>query len=138
MAFESLVSGAVVRYPYLWRHQAESGETEGRKDRPVAVALRIGKVDGLESIVVIPITSKMPEPGRIATEIPHVEKRRAGLDPDLRLWIILDEANIDVVGKSYYLVDREPLGHFSKSYFIPIVKEFARHFRSVMKMDRTR
>lgn len=109
MAFESLVTGAIFRYPYLRKHQAGRGETEGRKDRPVAVALRIGRVDGLETIVLIPITSKMPEAGRNATEIPEIEKRRAGLDPSMRLWIMLDEANMDVLGKSYYLTDQKPL-----------------------------
>jgi hypothetical protein len=138
MAFESLITGAVFRYPYLWKHQAEKGETEGRKDRPVAVALRIGRVDGLEAIVVIPITSKMPGPERNAAEIPEIEKRRVGLNPEMRLWIMLDEANIDALGKSYHLQDQTPIGQFSKPYFLPIVREFARHFRSVMKVDRSR
>jgi hypothetical protein len=138
MAFEALVTGTVFRYPYLWRREAEKGETEGRKDRPVTVALRIGRFDGLETIILIPITTKMPEPGRLASEIPVAEKRRAGLDPDLRLWIMLDEANIDVIGKSYYLRDQKPIGHFSRAYFAPIVKEFAKYFRWVMKVDRIR
>lgn len=138
MAFESLTTGAVFRYPYLWKREADRGETEGRKDRPVAVAFRIGRIDGLETIVVIPITSKMPEAGRNAIEIPEIEKRRAGLNPDMRLWIMLDEANMDVLGKSYYLADQQPIGQFGKPYFLPIVREFARHFRSVMKVDRTR
>lgn len=138
MSFEALVTGAVFRYPYLWKQQADRGETEGRKDRPVAVAFRIGRIDDLETIVVIPITSKVPEAGRSSAEIPEVEKRRAGLDPDMRLWIILDEANMDVLGRSYYLAEQKPLGEFSKSYFLPIVREFAKNFRSVMKVDRTR
>lgn len=138
MAFESLVTGAVFSYPYLWKRQAEAGETEGRKDRPVAVALRIGRIDGLETIVVLPITSKAPVPDRMAAEIPLNEKRRAGLDPDLRLWIMLDEANLDVVGKSYYLSDQKPLGHFSRSYFLPIARQFVTHFRNASKVDRTR
>lgn len=137
MAFESLTTGAVFRYPYLWGREAGKGETEGRKERPVAVALRIGRVDGLETIIVIPITTKMPEAGRLVSEIPDTEKRRAGLNPDLRLWIVLDEANIDVVGKSYYLAAQDPMGYFSRSYFLPLVRSFARHFRSIMKIDRT-
>lgn len=138
MAFESLVTGAVFSYPYLWKHQAGAGETEGRKDRPVAVALRIGRVDGLETIVLLPITSKAPASAQLATEIPDIEKRRAGLDVHLGLWIVLDEANLDVVGKSYYLVQREPIGHFSRSYFLPIARRFIAHFRTASKVDRTR
>lgn len=138
MAFESIVTGAVFSYPYLWKRQAVAGETEGRKDRPVAVALRIGRVDGLETVVVLPITSKTPDPSQMATEIPDIEKRRAGLDVHLRLWIVLDEANLDVVGKSYYLVEQEPLGQFSRSYFLPIARRFVVHFRNAAKVDRTR
>lgn len=138
MAFESLVTGAVFSYPYLWKHQADAGETEGRKDRPVAVALRIGRIDGLESIVVLPITSKAPASTQLAAEIPDMEKRCAGLDAHLRLWIVLDEANLDVVGKSYYLTEQKPIGHFSRSYFLPIARRFVAHFRNASKIDRTR
>jgi hypothetical protein len=138
MAFEALTTGAVFRYPYLWKHEADRGETEGRKDRPVAVALRIGQLDGLETSIMIPITSKEPAKGRLATEIPETEKRRAGLAPDVRLWAMLDEANIDVLGKSYYLADNQPLGYFSHAYFVPLVRQFAKHFRSAVKVNRTR
>lgn len=51
---------------------------------------------------------------------------------------MLDEANIDVPGKSYYLTDQAPMGHFSRHYFVPVAKEFARYFRSAMKVDRSR
>ena len=138
MAFESLVTGAVFVYPYLWNRQAETGETEGRKDRPVAVALRIGRIDGLETIVVLPITSRAPLSSQRATEIPEIEKRRAGLDSSLRLWIVFDEANLDVLGKSYYLSNQYPLGHFSPSFFVPIARKFVAHFKSAAKIDRTR
>jgi hypothetical protein len=138
MAFEALVTGAVFIYPYLWHRQAQSGETEGRKNRPVAVTLRIGRIDGLETIIVIPITSKAPHEDQLAVELPEIEKRRAGLDPNIRLWVVLDEANIDVVGKSYYLQDREPIGHLSKSFFVPVARRFVAYFKSANKVDRTR
>jgi hypothetical protein len=38
MSFDQLQTGVVLRYPYLWARQAKAGETEGRKDHPVAVA----------------------------------------------------------------------------------------------------
>ena len=100
MSYEFLSTGVVFRYPFLWKHQQERGETEGRKNRPVTVAVRIGNVDGLDSVILLPITSKMPEPDRQAFEIPDIEKRRTGLDASLRLWIIVDEANIDEIGRS--------------------------------------
>src|SRR6266576_1250374 len=49
--------------------------------------------DGDDVLVLFPITSQAPSPNRFAAEIPEMEKRRAGLDATLRLWIILDEYN---------------------------------------------
>lgn len=71
-----------------------------------------------------PITSKQPEPSRFSVEIPDIEKRRAGLDADRRLWIILDEFNSDRIGRSFYLEPEPPLGHFSKAFFLPLLREF--------------
>jgi hypothetical protein len=68
-------------------------------------------------VLFFPITTKQPEKGRFAAEIPTIEKRRAGLDPDLRLWIILDEFNSDVIGRSFYLEPEPPIGRFSKAFF---------------------
>ena len=139
MAFDAIVTGAIIRYPYLWKREAESGETEGRKDRPVAVAVRIRRrSDNKEVVLVFPITSKMPDAGSTASEIPETEKRRAGLDPDRRLWIVLDEYNGDEIGKSFYLRNQRPLGHFSKSYFLPLVHEFIRRKFEIRGVDRTR
>src|SRR6185312_6311282 len=103
MNFEALRTGAVIRFPYLWAHQATEGETEGRKFRPVAVGVRIPKPSGEDVLSLFPITSQKPDPDRFAAEIPETEKRRAGLAGDLRLWIILDEYNHDVIGRSFYL-----------------------------------
>jgi hypothetical protein len=72
--------------------EAERGETEGRKPRPVAVGVRIAKPKGEDLLVLFPITSQPPAYDRFAVAIPEMEKRRAGLDASLRLWIVLDEA----------------------------------------------
>jgi hypothetical protein len=37
---DELRTGCVIRFPYLWVREAERGETEGRKARPVAVGVR--------------------------------------------------------------------------------------------------
>ena len=34
-----LVAGQVFRYPFLWKRQRAAGETEGRKARPVCLAV---------------------------------------------------------------------------------------------------
>lgn len=138
MAFEKLVSGTVFIYPYLWIRQAAQGETEGRKDRLVVVGVRARMPDGLERLILFPITSKDPGPHRFAFEIPAREKKRAGLDANMRLWIILDEGNSDAVIGSYYLINRRPLGSFSKSYFLPIAREFISRRKMTKLQDRTK
>jgi hypothetical protein len=83
--------------------EAERGETEGRKPRPVAVGVRITRTNGEDLLLLFPITSQPPFSDRFAVEIPEMEKRRAGLDVALRLWIILDEYNRDVIDRSVVL-----------------------------------
>lgn len=126
MSFEALRTGAVIRFPYLWAREAASGETEGRKFRPVAVGVRIPKSKGEDALVLFPITSREPAKGRFAAEIPDTEKHRAGLDGNMRLWIVLDEYNQDVIGRSFYLEPEPPLGYFSKAFFLPLLQEFIR------------
>jgi hypothetical protein len=124
VSFEALRTGAVIRFPYLWARQAARGETEGRKARPVTVGVRLAKPNGDDVLVLFPITSQEPEKDRFAAEIPDIEKRRAGLDGSIRLWIILDEYNQDVIGRSFYLEPEPPLGYFSKAFFLPLLREF--------------
>ena len=114
MSFEDLRTGAVLIFPYLWAREADQGETEGRKPRPVAVGVRIPKPHDEDVLVLFPITSKEPSRGRFAVEIPDIEKRRAGLDSALRLWIILDEYNQDIIGRSFYLEPEPPLVSHSR------------------------
>ena len=88
------------------------------------MGVRIARPKGEDVLVLFPITSQPPSPGRFAAEIPEMEKRRAGLDATLRLWIILDEYNQDIVGRSFYLEPEPPPGRFSKAFFLPLMKEF--------------
>jgi hypothetical protein len=124
VSFDQIRTACVIRFPYLWAREAERGETEGRKVRPVAVGVRISRPRGEDALVLFPITSQPPAPGRFAAEIPEMEKRRAGLDATISLWIILDEYNQDVIGQSFYLEPEPPLGRFSKAFFLPLMKEF--------------
>lgn len=68
-------------------------------------------------VLFFPITTKQPETDRFSIEIPAIEKRRAGAD--MRLWIILDEYNSDIIGHSFYLEPEPPVGRFSKAFFSP-------------------
>ena len=82
--------------------------------------------------MLLPITSQEPLPSRFATEIPAIEKRRGGLATDLRLWLILDEYNQDVLGRSFYLEPEPKLGQLSKAFLLPLLKAV------VARRDRAR
>ena len=137
MSFEQLQTGAVLRYAYLWARQAKAGETEGRKDRPVAVGVRIARKSG-DLILFFPVTSKEPEASRFAVEIPPIEKRRAGLDADMRLWLILDEYNTDIIGLSFYMDPAPPLGSFSKAFLLPLLRAFVARRKAAAEVNRFR
>src|SRR3954466_5396947 len=71
--------GEVISYPYLWAWQQQRGETEGRK-RPVCVVIAIrSATDGNTHLALLAITTQPPQAGRIALEIPEIERKRAGL-----------------------------------------------------------
>ncbi|QPC88915.1 hypothetical protein GA830_18855 (plasmid) [Mesorhizobium sp. NBSH29] len=137
MSFDDIQTASVVRYPYLWVREAGQGETEGRKNRPVAVGVRLKRADG-DFLLLFPLTTKQPESGRFAAEIPATEKRRTGLDADLRLWLILDEYNTDIIGQSFYLEPEPPMGRFSKAFFLPLVREFIARRQSLRGISRNR
>lgn len=138
MSFDEIQSGCVIRFSYLWARQAAQGETAGRKDRPTAVGFRLLRAKGEDLLVLFPITSQPPQPDRFAVEIPEMEKRRAGLNSSLRLWIIFDEYNTDIIGQSFHLEPLPPLGQFSKAFFLPLMREFARRKSGAQGVERWR
>ncbi|RDJ03361.1 hypothetical protein B5K05_26380 [Rhizobium phaseoli] len=121
----------------MWAREAERGETEGRKERPVAVGVRMPRPDG-DLVLFFPITTKQPDVSCFAVEVPLIEKRRAGLDADRRLWIIFDEFNTDIVGNSFYLEPEPPIGRFSKAFFLPLLREFISRPKSATEVSRFR
>ena len=137
MSYDQIQTASIIRYPYLWAREASHSETEGRKNRPVAVGVRLARPDG-DLLLVFPISTKQPESSRFAAEIPAIEKRRAGLDADLRLWIILDEFNTDIIGRSFYLEPLPPIGRFSKAFFLPLLREFIAKRQSFTGVNRLR
>jgi len=116
--------------------EAKRGETSGRKDRPVAVAVR-RKVQHSEIVLLLAITSQPPQANQIAVEITDAEKRRVGLDDRLRLWIVLSEYNYDIIGRSYYLEPQALIGRFSHAFFEPVFARFASQIRLSPGVDRT-
>ncbi len=118
--------GDVWLYPFLWSREAASGETEGRKHRPVALALLTRKVEGETEVLLVPITSQLSSGRAFAVEVPEIEKKRAGLDQHIRLWVIADEANTDVPTRSYYLEPGNRIGGFSGSFVKRVQGEMIR------------
>lgn len=96
-------AGQVFDYHYLWKWQADRGETEGRKKRPSCVVVVVTNAAGQHVLFIAPITSKAPDEDRSALLVPETEARRAKLATDVRLWVILDEMNADVLEQSYTL-----------------------------------
>lgn len=113
---ERPAAGDVWRYPFLWSREAAGGETEGRKLRPVAMALVTRNAAGEAEVLMVPVTSQPPAPDRFAIEVPDIEKRRAGLDPALRLWVVADEANADLPERSFYFEPDGRIGAFSLQF----------------------
>lgn len=136
MSYEDIQSGSVIRFAYLWSREAARGETEGRKPRPTAVGFRLRRPKGQDLLVLFPITSQPPASERFAVEIPEMEKRRAGLDVALRLWIVLDDYNTDIIGQSFYLEPEPPLGRFSRAFFAPLMQEFVRRRSQARGVNR--
>ena len=115
-------AGQVFEYHYLWHWQKARGETEGRKKRPCCKAVVVANAAGQHVLFIAPITSKPPQKGRVGIKIPETEARRASLDTDIPLWIMVDEMNVDVFEASYVLEDRTPRGNFSAAYTDQVVR----------------
>jgi hypothetical protein len=136
MSHEELRTGVVIDYPFLWPHEAQAGETEGRKQRPTTVGFRIPRPGQPDLLMLFPITSRHPAKDRFAVEIPEIEKRRAGLDADMRLWLILDQFNTDIVGSSFYLLPDAPRGYFSDAFFLPLMRAFINRRKEARAVNR--
>ena len=93
MTFPDPKPGLVIRYAYLWTHEADLGMEEGSKDRPCCVLFTVLNEDGGTRVAALPITHRPPSDPDLALELPAKTKRRLGLDDD-QSWIVLSEANV--------------------------------------------
>lgn len=85
--------GLVISYAYLWHHEQQAGQEEGRKDRPSVIVLAVEReAEGAIVVTVLPITHGAPTQSASAVEIPAPVKRHLGLDNE-RSWIIVAEGN---------------------------------------------
>ena len=93
MAFIEPKPGLVVRYDYVWTHEAEAGRDQG-KDRPACLVAASDNLTQPRFVVLLPITHTPPDGDTIGIEIPAKVKQAIGLDT-ARSWVILSEHNID-------------------------------------------
>ena len=62
--------GLVISYAYLWHHEHQAGQDEGRKDRPCVIVLAVDRgADGL-IVTVVPVTHVPPADPSLAIELP--------------------------------------------------------------------
>ncbi len=85
--------GLVVRYDYLWTHEAAAGREQG-KDRPACLVAATDSAARPRYVVLLPITHLAPTGATVGIEIPARVKRAIGLD-DAPSWVIVSEHNVD-------------------------------------------
>ncbi|WP_393925428.1 hypothetical protein [Yoonia sp. R2-816] len=116
--------GDVWSYEYLWRWQHEEGSEHGRKPRPTALVATVVGKDNRTNLFILPITSKEPVASRLAMEVPQIERKRAGLSSDIRLWVIMDEYNHDILETSFSLDPNGKIGTFSSVFIGKVLVAF--------------
>jgi hypothetical protein len=85
--------GLVVRYDYLWTHEAAASRDQG-KDRPACLLAATDDAARPRYVVLLPITHSPPAGEIVGIEIPAKVKHAIGLD-DEPSWVIVSEHNID-------------------------------------------
>jgi len=85
--------GLVIRYAFLWSHEAARSADEGRKDRPCAIVVA-ARQQGAEEIrvIVAPVTHEPPHDPASAIELLPDVKRFLGLDSASQ-WLRFEELN---------------------------------------------
>lgn len=91
-AYPEPIPGLVIRYSYLWKREADQGQTEGQNHRPCVVVICVEDIDGEKVVTVAPITHTKPVDLSLAIELTSPTRRRLGLDAQ-RNWIMATEVN---------------------------------------------
>lgn len=93
MALPDPKPGLVIRYDYLWSHEATTGREHG-KDRPTCLVAASDATATPRYVVILPITHTPPSGKTVGIEIPAKVKEVLGLD-DEPSWVIISEHNVD-------------------------------------------
>ena len=87
------VPGLVIRYGFLWSHEADAGAEEAAKDRPCAIVVSVRRTAGSDpKVLVVPITHRPPADPADSLPIPASVARSLGLDGAPH-WLRVDELN---------------------------------------------
>lgn len=134
MPIERPETGLVILYNFLWAHEHDTGAEHGRKARPACVVVPVTRQG--DDVVLFPLTTREPEPGRLAVRVPEIERRRLRLRGIGPSWLLLDEGNRDVLPGSYHV---EPIAHdpplyaygtFSQAFMRVVLKTLAAALRA--------
>ncbi len=93
MALPDPMPGLVVRYDYLWTHEAAAGRDQG-KTRPTCLIVATDPAVVPRYVVLLPITHTPPAVDTVGIEMPTSVKQALGLD-EHPSWVIASEFNID-------------------------------------------
>ena len=93
MALPDPKPGLVIRYDYLWTHEAATGRDQG-KTRPTCLIAATDPAVLPRHVVLLPITHARPAGDTVGIEIPLPVRQALGLD-DTRRWVIVSEHNVD-------------------------------------------
>jgi hypothetical protein len=127
--------GLVIRYSFLWSHEAKAGASEGRKDRPCAIVVAVPRNQhGDIRVVVVPVTHTAPADPETSLALPQAVRTALGLDPDPS-WVRLDELNVF----SWPGYDLRVISGTDRIDYGPLPKPlFERIRRGVLALDRAR
>lgn len=93
MAIPEPKPGLVIRYDYLWSHEAAAGRDQG-KERPACLVAASDSSVRPRFVVILPITHSPPDDDTVGIEVPARVRQALGLD-DAPSWVIVSEYNVD-------------------------------------------
>jgi hypothetical protein len=127
-------TGLVISYRFLWAREQSQGAEHGRKARPTCVVVPLNLTT--DAVVLFPLTTQEPGPDRLSVRVPDTERRRLKLRGSAPSWILLDEANRDVLPGSYHIepITHDPFvyayGQFSPAFMRQVLRVLAQAIRA--------